>query len=91
MSNIRGQNWDSTPDTTPTTVAMKVAINMMRQVMMACGGVTLDQVDRYAEAFTRTVIGTYLGELERQNQLHAVARWDLKLMQPTTYAEDDTH
>jgi hypothetical protein len=68
MSNIRGQNWDSTPDTTSNTTAMDAAINMMRQVMMACGGVTLDQVNNYAESFTRSVIGTYLSELERQNQ-----------------------
>lgn len=37
----------------------------MRQVLMSTGGVTLDQVNRYANPFTRSVVGIYLQECER--------------------------
>jgi hypothetical protein len=47
-------------------VAMDIAINMMRQIMMACGGVTLEQVDRYAESFARGVVATYINESHRR-------------------------
>jgi len=42
---------------------MNAAIEEMRVIMTACGGITDDQVNRYAEEFTRGVIRAYFRDL----------------------------
>lgn len=43
--------------TTVEDAAIAAATSQMRMALMATGGVTLDQVDRYAEPLARAVVG----------------------------------
>ena len=46
--------------------ALRAAEQQVRLVMMASGGVTLEQVNKYAPGMARAVVGAYLTELRLQ-------------------------
>lgn len=65
---------------------MKAATHQMRAVMMSCGGgVTLDQVDKYAESLAQAVLQAYFAEMRTR------ACWSQHDEHPGPYVVEDEH